>query len=248
MARTFDRVCDLLQELGYLDGDRVTPEGQRLRRLYTELDLLAAECLREGVLTGLDGPQLAAVLSSLVHESRRDDQDLAPRVPGGAVEDALHRLVRIWAGLEDRERDHRLPISGEPDAGLAWAMHRWARGQSLEAVLRDSDLAAGDFVRRCKQLVDLLGPGRRRLVRRSPGGGAGRHRPGPPRRRRHQLSCQPQRHRSGTLGLTGAGSEGGRPGFVRRGQHDRGPGADVGLGADPGQQLLQVARARRPGP
>jgi ATP-dependent RNA helicase HelY len=24
-------------------------------------------------------------------------------------------------------------------------------------VLRDSDLAAGDFVRRCKQLVDLLG-------------------------------------------------------------------------------------------
>ena len=36
-------------------------------------------------------------------------------------------------------------------------MHRWARGQSLEAVLRDSDLAAGDFVRRCKQLVDLLG-------------------------------------------------------------------------------------------
>jgi ATP-dependent RNA helicase HelY len=157
VARTFDRVCDLLQELGYLDGDRVTAEGQRLRRLYTELDLLTAECLREGVLNGLDGPGLAAVLSSLIHESRRDDQDLAPRVPGGAVEDALRRMVRIWAGLEDRERDHRLPISGEPDAGLAWAMHRWARGQSLEAVLRDGDLAAGDFVRRCKQLVDLLG-------------------------------------------------------------------------------------------
>jgi ATP-dependent RNA helicase HelY len=66
-------------------------------------------------------------------------------------------MVRIWAGLEDREREHRLPVSGEPDAGLAWAMHGWARGQSLETVLRDSDLAAGDFVRRCKQLVDLLG-------------------------------------------------------------------------------------------
>ena len=26
----------------------------------------------------------------------------------------------------------------------------------LETVLRDTDLAAGDFVRRCKQLVDLL--------------------------------------------------------------------------------------------
>jgi ATP-dependent RNA helicase HelY len=157
VARTFDRVCELLAELGYLAGDEVTPEGQRLRRLYTELDLLAAECLRQRVWDGLDGPGLAAALSALIHESRRDDRDVAPRVPGGPVEAALQEMVRIWAGLEDRERDHRLPISGEPDAGLAWAMHRWAQGQSLESVLRDGDLAAGDFVRRCKQLVDLLG-------------------------------------------------------------------------------------------
>ena len=36
-------------------------------------------------------------------------------------------------------------------------MHGWALGRSLDTVLRDTDLAAGDFVRRCKQLVDLLG-------------------------------------------------------------------------------------------
>ena len=35
-------------------------------------------------------------------------------------------------------------------------VHRWASGRSLSVVLRDSDLAAGDFVRRCKQTVDLL--------------------------------------------------------------------------------------------
>ena len=45
----------------------------------------------------------------------------------------------------------------DPDAGLAWAVHRWASGQRLEVVLKDLDLAAGDFVRRCKQVVDLLG-------------------------------------------------------------------------------------------
>jgi ATP-dependent RNA helicase HelY len=92
-----------------------------------------------------------------VHEPSREEQGVTPRVPGGAVEAALREMVRIWAALVDRERDHRLPLSGEPDAGLAWSMHRWARGQSLETVLRDTDLAAGDFVRRCKQLVDLLG-------------------------------------------------------------------------------------------
>ena len=44
-----------------------------------------------------------------------------------------------------------------PDGGLAWAVHRWASGQRLEDVLRGTDLAAGDFVRRCKQVIDLLG-------------------------------------------------------------------------------------------
>ena len=46
IARTFDRVCAVLDELGYLDGDTVTADGQRLSRLYSELDLVAAECIR----------------------------------------------------------------------------------------------------------------------------------------------------------------------------------------------------------
>jgi ATP-dependent RNA helicase HelY len=157
VARTFDRVCAVLTELGYLDGDgRVTADGERLRRLYNEHDLLVAECLRAGSWRGLDGPGLAAVLSALVHESRRDDARL-PAPPPGAVGDALEATYREWARLEGVEADHRLSTLREPDAGLAPVVLRWARGQSLDTVLRDGDLAAGDFVRRCKQLVDLLG-------------------------------------------------------------------------------------------
>jgi ATP-dependent RNA helicase HelY len=45
-----------------------------------------------------------------------------------------------------------------PDAGFSWAAHRWAGGARLEQVLdADPDMTAGDFVRWCKQLVDLLG-------------------------------------------------------------------------------------------
>ena len=46
---------------------------------------------------------------------------------------------------------------GAPDPGIAWAVHRWASGRPLEDVLRGTELAAGDFVRRCKQVIDLLG-------------------------------------------------------------------------------------------
>ncbi|HET8598941.1 MAG TPA: DEAD/DEAH box helicase [Segeticoccus sp.] len=159
VARTFDRICDLLGELGYLeeDGTRVSPSGQTLRRLYTEKDLLAAECLRGGLWRRLDPAGLAAVVSMLVFEPRRDEGGLAPRIPNDDVEEAHDAMLRVWARLEDRERAHALPLTGEPDAGMAWMMHRWASGARLETVLRDSDISAGDFVRRTKQVVDLLG-------------------------------------------------------------------------------------------
>ena len=35
-------------------------------------------------------------------------------------------------------------------------MHRWASGKGLAAVLSGTELAAGDFVRWAKQVVDLL--------------------------------------------------------------------------------------------
>src|SRR5262249_5723851 len=52
IARTFAKVCAVLDQLGYLDGDTVTPDGKRLAGLYSELDLLAAECLRKGFWEG----------------------------------------------------------------------------------------------------------------------------------------------------------------------------------------------------
>jgi ATP-dependent RNA helicase HelY len=35
-------------------------------------------------------------------------------------------------------------------------MHRWASGDHLAAALQDADLTPGDFVRHCRQVVDLL--------------------------------------------------------------------------------------------
>ena len=63
--------------------------------------------------------------------------------------------------LEADERRHRVERTREPDLGFAWPMHRWARGESLAAVLtaaeqNGAELSAGDFVRWCRQVVDLL--------------------------------------------------------------------------------------------
>jgi ATP-dependent RNA helicase HelY len=178
LARGFDRIRALLTERGYLakevseseDGGQatersepssaVTEDGRRLARLYSESDLLAAECLRHGVWDELTAPELAAVVSALVFEARRDGP-AEPRVPEGAVADALAETARLWASLESDERRHKLERTRQPDAGFAWTVYRWARGETLERVMTaaesaGAEISAGDFVRWSRQVIDLL--------------------------------------------------------------------------------------------
>ena len=156
IARTFDRVCALLGQLGYIDGDTVTAQGRQLAGLYTELDLLAAECLRQGIWDDLAPAELAACVSALTFGSRRTDDASPPRLPPGRVAGVLASMLRVWGQLDGAERDHELSFLREPDLGFAWTAHAWARGRPLEQLL-SPDLTPGDFVRAVKQLVDLLG-------------------------------------------------------------------------------------------
>jgi len=156
IARTFDRVCALLEVLGYLSGEAVTDSGQQLARVYNESDLLVVECLRAGLWDALTAAELTSVVSTLVYESRRPEQ-ASPQVPAGAVRAVVTAMSGRWAELAEAETVERLSFLREPDAGFSWAAWRWASGATLEQVLDDDpDMTAGDFVRWCKQLVDLL--------------------------------------------------------------------------------------------
>ncbi len=157
VARTFDRVCELLQSLGYLDGDRVTESGRMLANLYSENDLLTGECIRAQLWDGLDAADLAACVSVLVYEAR-DSEAESPRLPGRtSLQTALAETVRLWGRLSEAEQDHRLSFVREPDLGFVLAVHRWASGATLDRVLSESGMTAGDFVRWTKQVADLLG-------------------------------------------------------------------------------------------
>ncbi|MDQ1705516.1 MAG: ATP-dependent helicase HelY, partial [Frankiaceae bacterium] len=155
IARMFDRVCDVLERLGYLHGDDVTDAGRILARIYSEADLVIAEALRAGQWDTLDPAELAAVCSALVYEARRDD-DASPRLPPGAVRTAVAELGRLWSSLQATEHDAKLDFLREPDLGFAWAAWRWAHDAPLDQVLGDIAQAPGDFVRWMKQLIDLL--------------------------------------------------------------------------------------------
>ena len=179
LTRQFDATCDVLEELGYLvpevaplvpadtavvgaadDLPVVTEDGRRLARIWSEADLLVAECLRAGAWRGLTPSELAAAVSTAVFEARRDNPAL-PAVPAGKVAAAIAEMRRIHVRLHEVEADHGVRGTRELDLGFAWAAYRWADGQSLDRVLAGAEqagteLSGGDFVRWARQLIDLL--------------------------------------------------------------------------------------------
>jgi ATP-dependent RNA helicase HelY len=170
LARTFDRIVGLLTERGFIeltDGTpTVTDDGRLLARIYSESDLLVAECLRSDAWTGLKDAELAAVLSAVLYETRGGDGPGAPRneqVPTARLRQALTRTRRLSAELRADEHRHRITLSREPDDGFVAAVYRWASSGDLVTALAASDnegngspLSPGDFVRWCRQVLDLL--------------------------------------------------------------------------------------------
>ena len=167
LARTFDRIVVLLTERGFIrdvKGDqRVTDDGRMLARIYNENDLLVAECLRGGVWEGLSSAELAGVLSAVLYESRGDSATpQAAEIPTGKLRRALADTRRLSAELRTDEQRHRIAQSREPDEGFVAAVYRWATTGDLAAALDASDIgrtgspmSAGDFVRWCRQVLDL---------------------------------------------------------------------------------------------
>ncbi|MGW4766648.1 DEAD/DEAH box helicase [Nocardia sp. NPDC004278] len=161
LARTFDRILGLLEERGFVHEGEVTSEGRRLARIYAESDLLVAECLRQGLWRGLGPAELAAVVSILVYESRQEGGYLGASGPTEPIRRAVGVTVGVWSELRSDESRHKLPPTREPDLGFVTGVYKWARGDGLaDSLLASGDqntpLSAGDFVRWCRQVIDLL--------------------------------------------------------------------------------------------
>lgn len=155
IAKTFDRICDVLTHLNYIEGEKTLEQGKILAKIYAESDLLLTEAIRRGVLNNLSAPELVSVASAVIFQSRTTEI-YAPKMPHNNVAQALVSLVSIWSELEEIEERFGVKTQREPDFGFAFISYKWAQGNSLQSVLKGSDMSVGDFVRSTKQLIDLL--------------------------------------------------------------------------------------------
>lgn len=166
----------VLEELGYAEGWKLTSDGQLLRSLYHECDLLIAECLQLGIFDDLEPAQLAGLLSSFVFEAKRSARSSkAPQTPVKKkknlhdrlgperrmnLNDRMSEISVISARLREVEARHKVHHAKEPDGKFIPVIAAWARGASLSTVLDLADVevgttSPGDFVRNAKQVADL---------------------------------------------------------------------------------------------
>jgi ATP-dependent RNA helicase HelY len=156
IAKTFDKICNILTMLGYIEGEKLLPQGYILSKIYAESDLLLTESIRRGLFKDLAPAEILSVASTMIFESR-SQEDLSPKIPNDNVANTLAAVTRIWAEIEELEIEVGVKTQRAPDLGFCYMIFRWANGSSLNQVLKGSDMSVGDFVRSTKQLIDLLG-------------------------------------------------------------------------------------------
>ncbi|MFM7686996.1 MAG: hypothetical protein ACKPDI_13885, partial [Actinomycetota bacterium] len=156
VARDFDRVLALLQRWGYVDGWSLTEAGRTLSRTFHESDLLVVECLRRGLLDGLDPATFAALVSVFVYEHRSPDEPPPPWFPTSLAKRRWQSIERLSHELAGEEASDGLPVHRGPDPTFAAVAFAWAAGEGFAEVVSEEDMSGGDFVRTMKQLIDLV--------------------------------------------------------------------------------------------
>jgi superfamily II RNA helicase len=153
--RQFVNITELLNKRGYLnDTKKPTPDGQMMGQIRAENELFVAEIIKQNLLDGLSAGQMAAVVSAMVTDNSRYEQEsftLSPEV--GIALQAIEKLQRQLTKQQDRFNIH-IPMNCTPlVAGLTEA---WAQGLTWEELIATSKLDEGDVVRMLRRTCDVL--------------------------------------------------------------------------------------------
>lgn len=161
--RVVNRHLELLEELGYLDGDRVTAKGEIARRLGG-YELQVTELLFRGSLETLPPRALAMTFVAMIHEERRAAQ--RPWVPSSMFGGTRRHIDDVVSDLCQAEARHGIePGLKRPDWGLTPTVLSWCGGMGMDELEEELGINPGDVCRVFRMAVQLLRNTRRAIDR-----------------------------------------------------------------------------------
>ncbi|MEZ6016925.1 MAG: DEAD/DEAH box helicase [Planctomycetota bacterium] len=158
--RIIQRHLEMLTELGYLEGDLLTPRGE-LAKMLPGYELQLTELLFRGVLENIPARALAMIAVAMIFEERRANQ--RTYVPHKMFGDLRHQVDDVIGDLCQAEARYGIgPAMKRADWGLTPTVLAWFGGASMVELEDDLGVNAGDVCRVLRMAIQLL-----RNVRRS---------------------------------------------------------------------------------
>jgi superfamily II RNA helicase len=151
---TFEALGNILRTKGYLNANTPTKLGRVAIGIRGTNELFLTEVAMSGVLTGLKPHQFAAVLTALVTEVGRQQENVRSRV-SPEVDLALEEINHIGRGLFRLQRDFDVEIPIEFSPVFSPLTELWAQSATWDEMRMASLFDEGDIVRSLRRTVDL---------------------------------------------------------------------------------------------
>lgn len=150
----FLALTTILQEWGYLEGQRPTRLGETAASLRATNTVLLTEIVLAEEIQDLEPSEFAALLTCVVNEESRALESFKGKVSG-----PLHEAIQVAQGISkelDRlQRRHGIDLDCNVVPGYAPIVLRWAEGENWWDLLDWCQLEAGDLVRALRRTLDI---------------------------------------------------------------------------------------------
>lgn len=156
----FLRVVEVLEQFGAVQDGALTSKGRLIAGLRHDNELLVAEAVARGVFADASSPEVAALMSALLEESRSGEPLVAraflrahPR-----LRKRIEQLASVADAILAAQRARHLVIPVAVQAGFTPAVFRWASGDDDWPGIVETSFGGheGDLIRAMRRLIDLL--------------------------------------------------------------------------------------------
>jgi ATP-dependent RNA helicase HelY len=156
-------LVQILEEAGFLYGQRPSEKGLLASRIYGENSLIISEAIHGGWLEGLEPAELCAVLISVVAEDRGGrgrrqyggpaQQRRGPTAPAAQV---LRQLRSLYFRFQELEQAYGEDTLRAPSRDYIDFAYRWARGDALDSIPMPDGVDFGDGIKAIRSLYSTL--------------------------------------------------------------------------------------------
>jgi superfamily II RNA helicase len=151
---TFEALANILRTLGYLDGNKPTKLGHMAASIRGSNELFLSEIAISGLFETLKPSELAAVLTVLIGDEPRGNEQMKVRVSHN-VEHAIEEVGKMAKRITRLQKDFDIDMPIEFGAQLAGLTEMWATGAPWDQIRMSSPRDEGDVVRALRRTLDL---------------------------------------------------------------------------------------------